>query len=313
MLGTRVVSRFSRDIRAGVYVLAVACALLLPSLLQARSPSCRRIVSLAPSLTELVQVLALEEHLVGVSSFDHELRERLPVVGNLHAVNVEAIISLRPTQVLLLREQIRFADQLAALTIPVLSVDHSSVTAIRDSLTQLGEKCGREARTEEYFREIDVRMAELRNRVRSESGRLQSTVRALVVVGNPLESSKGVGQLHVSGRDGYYAEILADLGVPTAYGGPTRGLSAFSLEGFIALKPTHIFHIFPPQTNTPSLLELRRRWQEEFPMIPAVQNGAISGSSKKFFSIPGIHYPNVAEVFAEFFIGYEGRDESLGK
>jgi ABC-type Fe3+-hydroxamate transport system substrate-binding protein len=296
-----------------VCVLTAVFSLLLPRVLQALSPPCSRIISLAPSLTELVQVLTLDEHLVGVSSFDDTLKDRLPVVGNLYAVNVEAIVSLRPSLVLLLAEQKRFADQLAALTIPVLSVDHSSVTAIRESLIQLGKKCDRQSTTERYLQEMDARMTALKKIVRSESVRLQSTVRALVVVGNPLESSEGIGQLHVSGSDGYYAEILDNLGVPTAYEGPTRGVSAFSLEGFIALKPTHIFHIFSPQMSPPSLSELRRRWKDEFPMIPAVRGGAVGGSSEKFFSIPGIHYPKVAEAFAEFFIGYEGRDDTLGK
>jgi ABC-type Fe3+-hydroxamate transport system substrate-binding protein len=264
-------------------------------------------------LTELVQVLELEEHLVGISSFDDTLKDRLPVVGNLYAVNVEAIVSLRPSLVLLLSEQMRFADQLAALTIPVLSVDHSSVSAIRESLAQLGEMCARQATTQRYLKEVDTRMTELKKIVRPQSARLQSTVRALIVVGNPLESSEGIGHLHVSGSDGYYAEILEDLGIPSAYDGPTRGVSAFSLEGFIALKPTHIFHIVSPQMRMPSLLKLRKRWQDKFPMIPAARGGAIGGSSEKFFSIPGIHYPKVAETFAEFFIGYEGRDSSLGK
>ncbi len=297
MLGTRLVSASLRDSRAPLCVLSAVFALLLPGVLQALSPSCNRIISLAPSLTELVQVLELEENLVGVSSFDDTLKDRLPVVGNLYAVNVEAIVSLRPSLVLLLTEQMQFADQLAALMIPVLSINHSSVTAIRESLVQLGERCGREARSDRHLTEIDTRMTELRKMVRPESVRLQSTVRALIVVGNPLESSEGIGQLHVSGSDGYYAEILEDLGVPTAYDGPTRGVSAFSLEGFIALKPTHIFHVVSPKMSTPSLLELRRRWQAEFPMIPAVR----------------IHYPMVAEAFAKFFIGYERRDDSLEK
>lgn len=313
MLGTRVVSTFLQDARTYACVLTIASALFLPSPLKALSPPCSRIISLAPSLTELVQVLTLDEHLVGVSSFDDTLKDRLPVVGNLYAVNVEAIVSLRPSLVLLLAEQKRFADQLAALTIPVLSVNHSSVTTIRESLIQLGKKCDRQSTTERHLQEMDARMTALRKIVGSESVRLQSTVRALVVVGNPLESGEGLGQLHVSGSDGYYAEILDNLGVPTAYEGPTRGVSAFSLEGFIALKPTHIFHIFSPQMSTPSLSELQKRWKDEFPMIPAVRRGRVGGSNEKFFSIPGIHYPRVAEAFAEFFIGYEGRDDSLEK
>ena len=60
-----------------------------------------RVVTLAPSLTEAVLALGLQDRLIGVSRFD-ELPEvaRLPRVGGFIDPSVEAVLALKPDLVL---------------------------------------------------------------------------------------------------------------------------------------------------------------------------------------------------------------------
>jgi ABC-type Fe3+-hydroxamate transport system substrate-binding protein len=87
-----------------------------------------RIVSLVPSLTELVCALGLGEQLVGRTGFcvhPQEVVRRIPKVGGTKTVNLEKIRSLEPTHVVLNMDENRkeTADALAKF-VPNLIVTH---------------------------------------------------------------------------------------------------------------------------------------------------------------------------------------------
>ncbi|MCQ2532001.1 MAG: ABC transporter substrate-binding protein [Saccharofermentans sp.] len=61
-----------------------------------------RVVSLSPEVTEIIFALGAEDKLVGVSTYDDYPEEvfNYPVVGDLYALDVEAIAAVEPTVVL---------------------------------------------------------------------------------------------------------------------------------------------------------------------------------------------------------------------
>src|SRR5580704_1179435 len=94
---------------------------LLPLLLAA-SPASQRIVSMAPSLTDLVIELGAGDRLVGVSRFDVEPELRsVARVGGLYDPNLEAVVRLHPDLVLGL-DGVAFATSLQALRASGLEV-----------------------------------------------------------------------------------------------------------------------------------------------------------------------------------------------
>jgi ABC-type Fe3+-hydroxamate transport system substrate-binding protein len=87
-----------------------------------------RIVSLVPSLTELVCALGLAEHLVGRTGFCVHPRgivRRIPKVGGTKTVKLEAVRALEPTHVILNMDENRkeTAEALAQF-VPHLVVTH---------------------------------------------------------------------------------------------------------------------------------------------------------------------------------------------
>lgn len=65
-----------------------------------------RIVSLSPNLTEIIYELGLEEYLVGTSTFSNypESAKKVPQVGSYLQPQIEKIIRLKPTHVLVMKE-----------------------------------------------------------------------------------------------------------------------------------------------------------------------------------------------------------------
>jgi ABC-type Fe3+-hydroxamate transport system substrate-binding protein len=87
-----------------------------------------RIVSLVPSLTELVCELGLAENLVGRTGFcihPEEAVRAIPKVGGTKSVNLEKIRALEPTHVILNKEEnLRETAEALAAFVPNLVITH---------------------------------------------------------------------------------------------------------------------------------------------------------------------------------------------
>ncbi|MDM4766393.1 helical backbone metal receptor [Pelomonas sp. SE-A7] len=106
----------------------------------------RRIVSLLPSLTELVCALDACERLVGVDRYANFPASiaKLPKLGALDDASVEAIVALRPDMVLLSPSS-RLHDRLAALGVKAVVLDTLSLADVRRHMDTLGKLLGSDA------------------------------------------------------------------------------------------------------------------------------------------------------------------------
>ena len=105
-----------------------------------------RIVSLAPSLTEILYYLGLGDHVVGVTQFSYYPPEAAhkPKVGSYVRLNVEKIISLDPDLAIGTadgneRGVVRLLEQAG---IPVYIVNPRNVRDSIRTIAELGELCG---------------------------------------------------------------------------------------------------------------------------------------------------------------------------
>src|SRR4051812_16039454 len=110
---------------AGLLLLAVSAF--------AQSP--QRIVSTAPSITELLYALGLGGRVVGVTRFDRYPPEALskPKIGDYTSPNLEAIASLRPDLVIIQTNPVRLAEKLQSLRLKVLEVDQENLAKLYNS------------------------------------------------------------------------------------------------------------------------------------------------------------------------------------
>ena len=128
----------------------------------------RRVVALAPHLTELVFAAGGGQSLVGVIRYsDHPAAAlALPVVGDAFALNLERIAQLRPDLVLVWHSGLgeRQREQLRALKLPVYESEIRRVDDIGTTLRRLGTLLGTSATANAAATELTQRWNTLQAR-----------------------------------------------------------------------------------------------------------------------------------------------------
>ena len=108
----------------------------------------RRIISLAPHVTELLFAAGGGEHIVGVVSYSDfpEQAKRIANIGDNRQIDLERVIALKPDLLVVWRHgsSERQLAQLRALGIPMFHSEPHKLDDIADSLLRLGKLMGTE-------------------------------------------------------------------------------------------------------------------------------------------------------------------------
>ena len=164
---------------------------LLAALFAAAPPG--RIVSTAPSITEMLYALGLGPKVVGDTiycTYPQDARSK-PKVGTFLEPDIERILALRPDLVLVIKNPIGVTSKLRSLGLRAEELDQDSVADILSSLTRIGQLTGRDAEaaklTASLRTQLDsVRQAALKRPRRSVLflvGRAPGTLQAMVGAG----------------------------------------------------------------------------------------------------------------------------------
>ncbi len=125
----------------------------------------RRIVSLVPSLTELLASLDLDDEVAGLTRFcvrPEAWQDTKMIVGGTKNVNVERVRALTPDLVLANQEENTAADvEALEATAPVYVTDVPDLPAALDMIRAIGRLTGRAERAGVLIAEIDARFAAL--------------------------------------------------------------------------------------------------------------------------------------------------------
>lgn len=214
----------------------------------------QRIVSILPSLTEMVCQLGMCDKLVGVDRYSEwpEQVRRLPLVGGGLDPNIEMIVSLRP-DVVFAGTSSRAADRLIALGIPVVALEPKTHADVRRVLNKMGLVLG-VADAQRVWRDIDAG-------VNAVSQVMPAHVRHTRVY---FEVNSGP---YGASESSFIGETLARLGA--------RNILPASLGPFPKLNPEYIVRANPDvimigERNAQALAQ-RPGWQS----IRAVREGRI--------------------------------------
>ena len=278
----------------------VAFIIFLPSLAWGSDGACARIVSLAPSVTEVLFELGIGDRVVGVTHycrFPPEAQHR-EHIGGFYDINVEKIVSLRPDLVVALPEHASIRQTLERLRVPVLQVDHATVSGIKESFRTISHRCGNEDKA-------DARLAELSRREESLRTRFDKpdALKTLVVVGRTHEGSS-VSSIYVSGNDGFYSSVLSLLGMKNVNADSTISLPTISPEGILALNPDVIVEVVG-QDDPIGVTDRKALWSR-YPQLSAVKRDRVVVLSSDYATIPGPRYVELAEDLAQAVYGVGG-------
>ena len=145
----------------------LACLLLA---LCATAGAAQRVVSLAPSLTEMVIEVGGQDRLVGMLDAGPRPSglEAVPSVGRYGQLDMERLLALNPDLILLWPGSVGPAQraQLERLNIATLVAEPHSLEDLAAQIEEIGEPLGQSARGQALARAFRQRLAALRERYR---------------------------------------------------------------------------------------------------------------------------------------------------
>jgi iron complex transport system substrate-binding protein len=267
---------------------------LLAAVLSAAPPE--RIVSTAPSITELLYALGLGNRVVGVTRFCRYPPEAQlkPKIGDYTSPNLEAIAALRPDLVIIQTNPIHLADQLARLKLRVLEIDQENIAAIYKSIHDVGAATGTEHAAMQLSDSILDGLGKIRNRVAA-----LPRVRMMFVIGRSPNRLDG---LVVAGRASYLNEVIEIAGGENVFRDAIAGYPEVSLEEVMARNPEVIVDM-GDMSDTVGVTEEHKRsvialWNR-IPTLAAVKQHHVFAVASDAFVVPGPRVIEAAKAFAE--------------
>ncbi len=186
----------------------------------------KRIVSIVPSVTEMVYAVGLGDRLVGATAWCTypEEAKKLPKVGDVN-INIEAVLALKPDLVVAdVSMSSATIDKLRELGIPVLAVNARNISEMLDALVLLGTAGGRG----DDARLLAASLSDRVEKVRRAAAAAKSRPSVFVEIWNePLMTAGG----------GTYVDELITLAGGRNIAGKTTGWPMFSSEAVIAENP----------------------------------------------------------------------------
>ena len=187
----------------------------------------RRVVTLAPSLSEVVLSLGAGDRLVGVTRFDDDPRTaRLPRVGGYNDPEPEAVLALKPDLVLAEPAPANRGPvtTLARLGISIETFPLSTVEEIERAIEGVGKLLGLAPSAGGLVQHIETARAAARSRAQG-----QRRPRVLLVF--------GLDPLVVAGPKSFAGELLADAGGENATGPSDKPFFRLPEEAALRTRP----------------------------------------------------------------------------
>jgi iron complex transport system substrate-binding protein len=289
-----VVSLVNKWRKSGAGSRPALAVILLAAILSAAPP--QRIVSTAPSITELLYALGLGNRVVGVTRFCRYPPDALtkPKIGDYTAPNLEAIAALTPDLVVIQTNPVHLADRLSKLKLHVLEIDQENIANIYKSIHEVGAATGSQRAAAELTGNIQEGLAKIRARVSS-----QPRARVMFVIGRSPDRLDG---LVVAGRASYLNEVIEIAGGENVFKDAKAAYPEVSLEEVMARNPEVIVDM-GDMSDTVGVTEQHKRsvialWNR-IPTLAAVKQHRVFAVASDIFVVPGPRVIDAAKAFVE--------------
>jgi iron complex transport system substrate-binding protein len=237
----------------------------------------QRVISLAPSLTEIIFLLHEEARLKGATRFSTvpEEARALPRVGSYISLDLERIVALQPDLCLAIKDgnPKNIVEEIEGLGIPVYVVDPRNLQGIMDMIEGVGRLLNASSRANEIVQDMERRIDQVQSRVARCRTRprvfFQIDTAPIVSVGTNTilhELITLAGGINVTAGDIPYPRV--------------------TWEQILTLQPE--ITIISSMAGGHSPKRLKRSWQE-WRQIPAVRDGKIYVVDADLFDRPTPH------------------------
>ena len=246
----------------------------------------QRVLTLAPSLTEMVFSLQAEEKLVGATRYSNfpAAAKKLPRVGSYVQLDLERIIAIKPDLCLAIKDgnPRRTVDAIKALGIPVFAIDPRNIEQIMEAFLLLGDILEVSERAGELVSNMEHRLDLVKKKTAS------SPFRPLVffqIADIPIVSA---------GKNSYIDKLITLAGGSNVAGNMDE-YPRFSWENIMLLQPEVVVISSMAGGKSPELL--KASWQR-WPEIPAVKNNRLHVVNADLFNRPTARLIDGLELLA---------------
>jgi iron complex transport system substrate-binding protein len=274
--------------------LSKAALVTLTALLSKAAAPPARIVSTAPSLTEVLYALGLGDRVVGVTEYCRYPAEAIakPKVGSFLQPDYERILALRPDLVLVLKNPAQVTAQLRRLGLRAEEFDQDSVASTLRSMERIAALAGVPERGVKLASDL---RATLDGVARSVAGRRRVT--ALFLVGRSPGTLQGmVG----AGPDTFIDELITLAGGRNVLSASPIQYPKVSVEQILSSDPEYILDMgdFAHAAGRPGQpeTEILKLW-DAYPRLGAVKNRRVRVIASDVFIRPG---PRMGAAALEF-------------
>ena len=255
----------------------------------------RRIVSLAPSITEIIFALKAEDRLVGNTTYCNypEGAQSVPKIGDLRHPNIELIVQLQPDLVLgTVLSSLRVYDRMEAVGLTSAAFEHGSFEEVLRDIGEIGKITGLTGEALRLISGIEKRRDEIAMILEG----AESLVRPRVALLYDLEG------LHSAGRGSWAGDLIELCYAENVAAKLPSSWPQLSLEGLVKTDPQVLILAVP--------LDLRARQEagrglsnlahhEVWRHVSAVRNRRLEIIREDLFAIPGPRMIDALEELVE--------------
>lgn len=246
----------------------------------------KRIVSFAPSITEIIFALGREDRLKGVSQFSDFPPEaaQFPSVGSYIHLDLEKIVALRPDLCFATRDgnPRDVVRRLASLDIPVYVVDPKNLEAVMTTIERMGELLNAASKANAVVREMRFRIDRVKALVATTSSRPRVFFQIEI---SPIVSV---------GAQTFVSELIEMAGGINVAKVPAR-YPRFSREQVLALAPDVL--MFTSMARGGRFDQVKKEWSK-WTSMPAVRNQRILMVDSNLFDRPSPRLVDALEILA---------------
>ena len=236
----------------------------------------RRVVTLAPHLTEMLFAVGAGDAAVGAVAYSDypPAALELPRVGGARGVDVEAVLALEPDLVLAWASapQGGAARRLEALGIPVFKSSPGSLDEVARTMERIGRLVGRDQGGEAQAAALRGQIAALRDEYGPEA---EAALRVFYEVWHEPLMTVGGGH--------FISEIIALCGGRNIFSGLDTPSPRVDREALLARDPQVIFSATASEEETAALLARWARW----PDLAAVRHAQVRALPADLLGRPG--------------------------
>jgi len=244
-----------------------------------------RIITLAPSVTELLVALGQTPKIIGRDQFSTRPPEliKLPVLGDFLTPNVEAIAGLKPDLVVLDESQTRAIEALKLLGVRTLPLAMHQLSDVRHGLIEVGEAVGQAERARALVAEIDTA-------VQTYTDKGQARVEHPVVLAIIDRDPDHLRNLIAAGPNTYLDELLTLAGARNMMSGSAVRYPQISSEQILRSAPDIIIDLSKSQGGLSAYQAVAE--------APAVKNRRVHIVNEPLLLSPT---PRIGEALARVF------------